>query len=326
MVTALVGGALGVLQAPSWAATTLSTSVASTSTTGPNTANTEVLAAASCGTQLVSGGGALVTVTSGTLPDGLKVDGTFSGKNSTTQSANGDLSPTTWIGAGGAGGQAPTNAQTWGYGMCIGTGTGHGPLGTVVEVASTSGPNTAGTIATATVSCPVNDRLLSGGARTTPGTVGSLKIIGSFPSNATGTPVTSGTNPNSWTAVGLNGGAGGTNTTYAFAVCSTDASNPTVTVKNAEVSGPTGASTGAQVTVSCGTGTVLVGGGAFISNGFGTPASQGDHLTGSYPSSAAGAPVTTGAAGSWTASSHTGGAASAGTVTDVWAMCGAQTY
>jgi hypothetical protein len=35
-------------------------------------------------------------------------------------------------------------------------------------------------------------------------------------SNSTGTPVTSGTNPSSWTAVGLNGGAVGTNTTYAY--------------------------------------------------------------------------------------------------------------
>src|SRR5947207_1850256 len=139
--------------------------------------------------------------------------------------------------------------------------------------------NSADSIASATATCPANDRLLSGGARTSPGTAGGLKIIGSFPSNSTGTPVTSGTNPSSWTAVGLNGGAAGTNTTYAFAICSTDATNPTVTVKNAEVSGPTAASSAATATVSCPANTVLVGGGAFISNSFGIPASQGDHLT-----------------------------------------------
>jgi hypothetical protein len=260
------------------------------------------------------------------MPNGLKLDGTVSSKDGTTQDANGDTSPTYWLGAGGGGGQAPSNAETWAYGMCIGTGTGHGPVGTVVEVASVSGPNTGDTIAKATVSCPTGDRLLSGGARTSPGSVGSLKIIGSFPSNSSGTPVTSGTNPGSWTAVGLNGGGGGTNTTYVFALCSTDTSNPTITVKNAEVSGPTSASSGAKVTVSCDANTILVGGGAFISNGFGIPASQGDHLTGSFPSDASGNPVTSGTAASWTASSHTGGMASSGTVTDVWAMCGSSTY
>jgi hypothetical protein len=112
--------------------------------------------------------------------------------------------------------------------MCISSG----PSATLVEAPSVSGPNTGDTIATATATCPAGDRLLSGGARTTPGTAGSLKIIGSFPSNSTGTPVTSGTNPASWTAVGLNGGGGGTNTTYAFAVCSTDATNPTIDVEN----------------------------------------------------------------------------------------------
>ena len=102
--------------------------------------------------------------------------------------------------------------------------------------------------------------------------------------------------------------------------------NPTVTVKNAEVSGPTAASSGATATVSCPANTVLVGGGAFISNSFGIPASQGDHLTGDFPSDSSGNPVTSGSAGSWTAASHTGGQSSSGTATDVWALCGSQTY
>jgi hypothetical protein len=78
--------------------------------------------------------------------------------------------------------------------------------------------------------------------------------------------------------------------------------------------------------VSCPVNTVLVGGGAFISNGFGKPASQGDHLTGDFPSDSSGHPVTSGSAGSWTAESHTGGMSSSGTTTDVWALCGSQTY
>src|SRR5207244_6334904 len=147
------------------------------------------------------------------MPDGLKLDGTVPSTSGTGQSANGATSPTYWIGAGGAGGAAPTNAQTWGYGMCISSG----PSATLVEAPSTSGPNSADTIATATATCPANDRLPSGGARTTPGTAGSLKIIGSFPSPSTGTPVTSVTNPSSWPAVRLNRGAARTNPPYAYA-------------------------------------------------------------------------------------------------------------
>jgi hypothetical protein len=322
MVCALVVSGVAAMPAPSWATTTLSTTVASTSSTGPNSANTEVTSVANCSSKLVSGGGARVVVTSGTMPNGLKLDGTVPSTNGTGQSANGDTSPTYWIGAGGAGGAAPSNAQTWGYGMCISSG----PSATLVEAPSTSGPNTGDTIAVATATCPAGDRLLSGGARTSPGTAGSLKIIGSFPSNSSGTPVTSGTNPASWTAVGLNGGGVGTNTTYAFAVCSTDATNPTINVENHEVAGPTLASSGAAATVSCPANTVLVGGGAFISNSFGKPASQGDHLTGDFPSDSSGNPVTSGSAGSWTAESHTGGMSSSGTTTDVWALCGSQTY
>jgi hypothetical protein len=67
---------------------------------------------------------------------------------------------------------------------------------------------------------------------------------------------------------------------------------------------------------------VLVGGGAYVSDHFGLAGSQGDHLTGSFPSDAGGAPVTAGAASSWTASSHTGGTVSgARTDTNVWALC-----
>src|SRR5437899_4521677 len=97
MVCAVAFSGVAAMPAPSWATTTLSTTVASTSSTGPNTANTEVLSVANCSGKLVSGGGARVTVTSGTMPDGLKLDGTFPSTNGTGQSANGDTSPTYWI-------------------------------------------------------------------------------------------------------------------------------------------------------------------------------------------------------------------------------------
>src|SRR5947207_6741774 len=134
MVGALAFSGLAVMPGTSWATTTLSTTVASASSTGPNTANTEVLSVANCSSKRVSGGGARVDVTSGTMPDGLKLDGTVPSTNGTGQSANGDTGPTYWIGAGGA---APSNAETWGYGMCISSG----PPATLVEAPSTSGPN-----------------------------------------------------------------------------------------------------------------------------------------------------------------------------------------
>src|SRR5213080_2178537 len=87
---------IAVMPATSWATTTLSMTVASTSSTGPNTANTEVTSVANCSSKLVSGGGARVDVTSGTMPNGLKLDGTVPSTNGSGQSANGDTSPTYW--------------------------------------------------------------------------------------------------------------------------------------------------------------------------------------------------------------------------------------
>ncbi len=213
----------------------------------------------------------------------------------------------------------PNDAQTLGYVLCLDAGV----AATQVVRASTAGP--AGTFATvhATATCPPGTRLLSGGARTTPGTVGSLKPNGSFPSDAAGAPLTEGANPSSWTATGLNGGGGDQgNTTHAFAVCATGAALPNVGIAHARVPGPAAASSAAQVSASCPAGSTLLGGGGFISDAFGLPGSQGDHLTGSYPSDAGGTPVASGTAGSWTAASHTGGVDSGAlTQTDVWALC-----
>ncbi|HEU0315765.1 MAG TPA: hypothetical protein VFR49_00460, partial [Solirubrobacteraceae bacterium] len=152
---------------------------------------------------------------------------------------------------------------------------------------------------------------------------GSLKPSGTYPSDAAGTPLVSGTDPSSWTVTGLNGGGGDQgNRTYAFALCATAGPLPTVTIAHAQVPGPAAATTPAQASVACPTGTVLLGGGGFISDAFGLPGSQGDHLTGSYPSDTRGTPVAAGPAGAWTAASHTGGVDSGSlTQTDVWAMC-----
>jgi hypothetical protein len=321
------GGAAALLSAvlalaaptpPDSAAAALSTSVSAASVAGPNAAMTEGDAGVSCAKRLVSGGGARMDQS--VLSNGVHLVGSFPSSDRAAQSADGELSPTAWIAAGGIGGQAASAVSTWSYGICLDAG----PPSTQVAVASAPGPSGTFTGVLATATCPPGTRLLSGGARTMPGTIGSLKPNGSFPSDASGAPVLSGANPTSWTAAGLNGGAGDTsNTTRAFAACATGgAANPTITVRNARVDGPGAASTGAQATTSCPPGTALVVGGAYISDHFALAGSQGDHLTGSFPSDPSGAPVTAGAASSWTASSHTGGTISGDlTDTNAWALC-----
>src|SRR5262249_23884295 len=136
------------------------------------------------------------------------------------------------------------------------------------------------------------------------------------------------TNPDSWAAVGWSAG-GNSNTTYAYAICSgddIDVSGVTVKVRYSEVSGPTSATTSQTQTVGCGgeDGT-LISGGAAISGGsvtttdFTGPGSQGDHLNGSFPSDSTGNPVSNGTttAAYWTAFTHTGGASSPSTYSDV---------
>jgi hypothetical protein len=299
-------------------AAALSTSVVSASATGPYAAMTEGDASAACSGRLVSGGGARVDQS--ILSNGTHLAGSFPTPDAIGQSADADVSPTAWIGAGAIGGQATTGVTTWAYAICLDAGPGS----TRVSVASTPGPSATFTGALAVATCPAGTRLLSGGARTTPGTVGSLKPNGSFPSDASGNPVVAGANPQSWTAAGLNGGQPpNANTTHGFAICATaGAANPAVTVQNARIDGPGDASTGGEATTTCPAGTVLLGGGGYISDHFALPGSQGDHLTGSFPSDANGTPITSGAASSWTASSHIGGTVSGPlTDTNVWAMC-----
>jgi hypothetical protein len=320
-VLALAGtvAALGALPVTAWAQSP-STSVVSGNTAGPSATFSEVTATASCGSTPLSGGGARLAETTQTVTaNGIHIDGSFPSPDGTAQATNGLLNPADWVAAGGSGGAVPTDAQTLAYGMCL----AGGPTATKIVVASTPGPTQTFQAAETTATCPTGTRLLSGGARATPGTVGSLKANGSFPSDPSGTPVLAGVNPSSWTVSGLNGGGGDdSNTTYAFAICATAGPALTVTVVHAEVPGPAAASTPAQATVSCPAGTALLGGGGFISDAFGLPGSQGDHLTGSYPSDDLGTPVAGGYAGSWTAASHTGGVTSGSlTQTDVWAMC-----
>jgi hypothetical protein len=318
LVTVLIVAA-GAAPAPATAAAP-ATSIASSNVVGPSTTFSEVVATTDCGGRLVSGGGTRLAQSTPTVThNGIRLYASTPSPGADTASASGELDPTRWLSSGGSGGGVPNDAQTLGYAVCLDAGV----AGTQVVTASTPGP--AGTFETvhATATCPLGTRLLGGGARTTPGTVGSLKPNGSFPSDAAGTPLPEGANPSSWTAAGLNGGGGDQgNTTHAFALCATGAALPNVGIAHARVPGPAAASSAAQATASCPAGSTLLGGGGFVSDAFGLPGSQGDHLTGSYPSDAEGTPVASGGAASWTSASHSGGVDSGSlTQTDVWAMC-----
>lgn len=309
---------VGLLPQPAAAAP--STTVVSGGVAGPTGTFSEVLASADCGTATLTGGGARMAQTTRIVEhNGLHLDGSLPSVDGLTQPDDGTVGPTRWIAAGGAGGGVPNDAQTIAAGICLTAGG----LPTTVVVASTRGPANAWEMVRATATCPAGTRLLGGGARTTPGTVGSLKPNGSFPSDGDGAPLLTGTNPRSWTAVGLNGGGGDKgNTTHAFALCALEDPGWTITVAHAQTPGPALASSAAQTTATCPAGSALLSGGAFISDRFGLPGSQGDHLTGSYPSDVAGTPIASGPANAWTAASHTGGVDSGPlTQTDAWALC-----
>ncbi|HEY6888799.1 MAG TPA: hypothetical protein VI300_13495, partial [Solirubrobacter sp.] len=290
---------------PAYAGTT----VVSAGVPGPSAAFSEVTVAADCGGRTVSGGGArLDQGAQASLANGLHIDGSV------------PLDGTRWLAAGGGGGAVPSDGLTVAYAVCADLP----PLATTVVVADASGPTGTFQETRATATCPPGTGLLSGGARATPGTVGSLKPRASYPSDTSGAPALDGPAPSSWTAVGLNGGGGDQgNTTHAYAVCA--AAAPPVFVAHVQVPGPATASTAAQATAPCPAGTVLLGGGASISDGFALPGSQGDHLTGSYPSTVTGIPVGGGPATAWTAATHTGGVDSGSlTQTDAWAMCASE--
>lgn len=244
---------------------------------------------------------------------------------------------THWLGIGGSGGAVNSSFSSTPYAVCFSSNLINHTQTVMNKVAA---PSNSATLGVTTATCPANTVLLGGGARTTPASVGSLKPIASFPTFDNSAhdygqkaAADGETNPDSWTAVGWNGGGGGTtNTTFAYAICSgsgINVSGVTVKVHYSEASGPTSATTGQTVTVGCGTDGSLVSGGAAISGGsvtttdFTGPGSGGDHLNGSYPSDSSGNPVGDGttSAAYWTGYTHTGGAGSTNTYSDVWALC-----
>ncbi|MET9958083.1 hypothetical protein ABZ128_03185 [Streptomyces sp. NPDC006326] len=311
-------------------------------TAGPASTFAEITTDAACQSGLISSGGISQAIGTGTSSNGNKIDGTVPSPDGSTEylGSTGVVGTdvTHWLGIGGSGGAVNASFSSAPYAMCFSSSLiNH----TQVVMNKLAGPTSSGTVGLVTATCPANTRLIGGGARITPASVGSLKPIASFPTfNNSGhgfgqkAAANGETNPDSWSAVGWNGGGGNSNNaTYAYAICSgnnINVSGVTVTVRHTSVSGPTAATIGQTATVGCGGGDgKLVSGGAAVSGGsltttnFTGPGSVGDHLNGSFPSSSGGSPVSDGTttAAYWTADVHTGAGSSPNTYTDAWALC-----
>ncbi|MEU5540415.1 hypothetical protein [Streptomyces sp. NPDC020362] len=311
-------------------------------TAGPGSTFSEITTSAACASGLISGGGIDQAIGTGTASNGNKINGTSPSPDGSTEYTGSTgvvgTDVTHWLGIGGSGGAVGADFSSTPYALCFSSSViNH----TQVVMNKLAGPTTSGAVGLVTATCPANTRLLGGGARITPASVGSLKPIASFPTfddaahdHGQKAAADGETNPDSWTAVGWNGGGGNSgNTTYAYAICSGNGIGigaTTVKVRFGEVSGPTAATSGQSATVGCGGNDgKLVSGGAAISGGsvtttdFTGPGSPGDHLNGSYPSDSGGTPVSDGTTGTayWTAATHTGGGSSPSTSSDVWALC-----
>ncbi|GAA1958446.1 hypothetical protein [Kitasatospora viridis] len=346
----LVPAALLVLAAPQAAYADGATVRVATPgpTMGPATPFTGVSAQAECRRGLVSGGGVDQTTGDDRSGNGNHVMGTAPSADGSTEftGATGVVGTDVrhWMAFGGSGSNSNTVMSTTPYAICL---SSERIRHTLVVMNKAAGPSIGQTAVTVVATCPAGTRLLGGGARTTPASVGSLKPIAGFPSFADAAhdfgrkaAADGETDPDSWTAVGgIGGGRDSGNTTYAYAICTGEHVNPrglTTTVHFRELPGPTVASTSQAVTVGCDSATGdrrrrgrLISGGAAASGGgvtttdFTKAGSGGTHLIGSYPGSATGTPSPDGAAAptSWTADIHAGGSPSPNTYSDVWALC-----
>jgi hypothetical protein len=261
----------------------------------------------------------------GTPPPSLHLGGTHPSDSAGLPAASGTR-PGAWTAVGATGGQVVVGAGTTEFALCV----GEVAATSQVIVASVAGPAVAATTARATATCPARTSLLGGGGLTAvasqAGPSPSLHLTGSFPSSPDGSPIAvSGTSAGSWTAVADSGGRTGSGVeTTAFAVCGAVRSGGTEVALSTRP-GPVSPGGVATATAGCPAGTVLLSGGVQtgVPNG---PPQQGLHLTGSFPSSPAGDPVTASGtnANAWTGRAEAGGQGSpAGTATTAFAVCSA---
>lgn len=334
VIKAVVCGAALALVIPGIAYASTTATVANPGTTSWTSPGNGALLTtdAQCSSGLISGGGVKVTGSGTTQQiNAIHVMETTPSPDGSTEEDGTNTDDAYWLGDGGTGGQGGGTYTVQPFGVCFtNTTINH----TQFVVSNTSGPTSTNTMTSMTATCPSGTRLLGGGAQSIKASNQSVKMIGSYPSDSSGNAAADGsTNPTSWTAVALNGSQSGTgNATTAYAICSgsgINVSGVTVTVKHANVSGPSSASSPATATTStCGTGGNLISGGASISGSdpttgsFTVPGSNGDHLDGDYPSDSSGNPTSdTSSTTNWTAIGHSGGMSGSTTETDVWGLC-----
>jgi hypothetical protein len=285
---------------------------------GPAGLGSTVATTATCpeGAQLVGGGASTLLQTGARPPSSLHIDGTF------PAFAAGGQPPRAWTTVGATGGQLVVGAVTSNLALCARV------TATSLQVveASVSGPGQAATVTRATASCPRGTTLLGGGGATLArGSSPSLHLLGTFPSGPGGAPASSGSSPASWSAIADSGGRAGTGTrTVADALCATGFPAGATQVVAHTVAGPTASSAVRTATATCPGGTSLLGGGVNTGLHGGKVPQQGIHLTGSFPSNAAGTMVTTsGSATSWTGRAEAGGQSAPNTETTAFAVCAA---
>ncbi|HEX4518351.1 MAG TPA: hypothetical protein VH063_02100 [Gaiellaceae bacterium] len=200
------------------------------------------------------------------------------------------------------------------------------PLAVQVHVTQTGMNPAAASETPTTATCTKGTTLVGGGilqdrdngALPTNG----LRVHGDVPSSPSGAFAENGSeDPTSWTAVGGFGGTGETgDEVKAFALCASNGPNNTLVVSKT-AKGPTGVAATKKLTVTCPSGSWLIGGG-----GATHPASEPSLKTiGSYPSTAQGTPFTSGRTDprSWTAVGAAGGLrfGTGEITTTVFALC-----
>lgn len=179
-------------------------------------------------------------------------------------------------------------------------------VGSVVGVATDPGPVEPGTHVLATAPCPAGLTPVAGGLRADLRTgrppSPSLRLDASLPSGLD----PGGARPTSWSATVATGGVPEREAqTTAFSVCLPDAGARSLEITHSP--GPRAAGSAARATAACPQGTTLVGGGGSVEMANGAPAPRYFFLTGSYPSTPGGAPVTGGIAPAWTTVGAVGG-------------------
>jgi 6-phosphogluconolactonase (cycloisomerase 2 family) len=322
-------------------------------TTAPltnDTAHTGVTQTAACSSGRLVGGGLYVrnATDPATLPtNGLVLGGIAPSTGSSpidVPVAAGATDPTSWLGIANFTGVAELGDEAEAFALCATGGTAH----TVVATQTTTGVNAAQEVSPpvlTTATCPSGSTLIGGGAVTngagqtndgvTAGNSGNLKPLASYPSDLNGLAAANGsTGATSWTAYGASGIPAATDAVTAYALCSTDASAPPVTVARTDIAGPV-AQAGTTVTTAaatCPAATALVGGGYSVDETVGQTAGlqpqQGYHMRGSYPTtdSSGATEVANGATdpATWTALLQAGGQALGATKSmnlHAYAMC-----